>query len=235
MAGETFLDAIRWNDADDGNGRGFARHVVASHIRDHMPAGGSIRNDAAGNSAAAVKPGRNPSLFCLGFLLVSLFLATTFSFSIRAIGFLKPRFHFVSVLAERWTRNEKRRKARQSEADRKEKSPKKQSDHHDKRQDEAPTQADVVPVRKAGAGATVEAPNGRFFESETGKISQRRHGPARIPNSLRHPFSTRRRLRSRSTKKNSVQRARLIEEKTAGIRSGRHGPADSSRPGRDDF
>src|SRR4030095_2760907 len=94
------------------------------HIRDHMPAGGLFGAMLAENLQRALNPA-GTVVVLLASLLVSLFLATTFSFS-SAIVFLKPRFHFVSVLAERWAERKASRTAK-SETDRKEKSPKKQS------------------------------------------------------------------------------------------------------------
>ena len=179
------------------------------HIRDHMPAGGLFGGMLAENLQRALNPA-GTLVILLASLLVSLFLATTFSFS-SAIGFLKPRFHFVSVLAERWTER-KAAKTAKAEADRKEKSPRKQLIITEKARIEPPTQAEVVPAGKSWRGATVEAPTVASSKAKPSK-SPKTTAPANTefpPTSLLHAPQAAIKIDEEELR----ARARLIEEKS---------------------
>jgi S-DNA-T family DNA segregation ATPase FtsK/SpoIIIE len=96
-------------------------------VRDHMPAGGLFGTMLAENLQRALNPA-GTIVILLSCFLISLFLATTFSFA-SALAFLKPRFQFVSTLAERWAER-KAARAREVElekVEKKEKTPKKQT------------------------------------------------------------------------------------------------------------
>src|SRR5262245_30273814 len=132
--------------------------MTSFHIRDHMPAGGLFGAMVADNLQRALNPA-GTIVVLLASLLVSLFLATKFSFS-SAVVFLKPRFHFVSVLAERWA--ERKAKTAKSENERKEKSPKKQLIITEKPHIEAPVPANAPPSgrgwREAPSEGLIAAP-----------------------------------------------------------------------------
>src|SRR5262245_34379723 len=76
-------------------------------VRDHMHAGGLFGTMLADNLQKALNPS-GTFIVLLSTFLVSLFLATKFSFA-SVVTFLKPRFHFVSALAERWAELEANR------------------------------------------------------------------------------------------------------------------------------
>jgi S-DNA-T family DNA segregation ATPase FtsK/SpoIIIE len=112
-------------------------------IRDHIPAGGLFGTMLGENLQHALNP-TGTVVILLASFLVSLFLATTFSFS-WAITVLKPRFNFVSVFAERWAARKAARAAK-AEIERKEKTPKKQLIITEKPQIEAAASANASPT-----------------------------------------------------------------------------------------
>ncbi len=93
-------------------------------VRDHVPAGGLLGKMIADTLDSAVNPAGSAVVLVAAFL-VSLFLATTFSFA-WALEVLKPRFAFVSNWSERWNvrkaeweREEAQRKAEEKKAPKK--------------------------------------------------------------------------------------------------------------------
>src|SRR5262245_51305073 len=95
-------------------------------IRGQIPAGGFLGKLLADSLDAAVNP-TGSAVILLSLFLVSLFLATTFSFA-WAIGVLKPRFAFVSSIADRWADwKQERAHARELRREEERKPPKKQS------------------------------------------------------------------------------------------------------------
>src|SRR5439155_21032156 len=87
--------------------------------------------------ADALEASLNPAgtvVVLIAVFLISLFLSTTFSFT-WAAGILKSRFHFVSMLSERWAERKAvwlREKAFEESGPRKEKTPKSQTITTDK-------------------------------------------------------------------------------------------------------
>jgi len=69
-------------------------------IRSHIPAGGLFGKVLADTLEASLNP-TGSVIVLVSACLVSLLLATTFSFA-WAIGILKPRFSFIGGLTERW-------------------------------------------------------------------------------------------------------------------------------------
>jgi DNA segregation ATPase FtsK/SpoIIIE, S-DNA-T family len=97
-------------------------------VRGHLPAGGLLGTLLADAMETSLNPAGTLIVLVSGFL-VSLFLATTFSFS-WALGILKRRFRFVFVLSERWARRKAERardKALEEAEPRKEKTVKSQT------------------------------------------------------------------------------------------------------------
>src|SRR5262249_18546750 len=131
--------------------------------RDHMPAGGLLGTMLAENLQRGLNPAGTVVILVASFL-VSLFLSTTFSFS-WAVGFLKPRLHFVSVLAERWAERKAARAAK-AEVERKEKTPRKQMIITEKPNIEPPAPADASPTGRGrreapGEGLIAAAPKAK--------------------------------------------------------------------------
>src|SRR5438309_623565 len=140
--------------------RTWSNCVVPSEHRRINEFGGLVGTMLAESLQHALNPAGTIVVLLASFL-VSLFLSTTFSFS-SAIVFLTPRLHFVSVLAERWAER-KATKAAKAEAERKEKTPKKQLIITDKPNVEPPASADAVPSGKgrregSGEGLIAAAP-----------------------------------------------------------------------------
>jgi S-DNA-T family DNA segregation ATPase FtsK/SpoIIIE len=100
-------------------------------IRGHLSAGGLFGTILADALEASLNPAGTIIVLVSAFL-VSLFLATTFSFA-WALGILKPRFRFVSALSEQWVERLRRRAAREAEP-KKEKTPKSQTIVTEKRE-----------------------------------------------------------------------------------------------------
>src|ERR1051326_7072671 len=69
-------------------------------VRGHLPAGGVLGTLLSGTLEASLNPA-GTAIVLVSTFLVSLFLATTFSFA-RAIAILKSRFGSVSALWQRW-------------------------------------------------------------------------------------------------------------------------------------
>jgi S-DNA-T family DNA segregation ATPase FtsK/SpoIIIE len=69
-------------------------------VRGHIPPGGLLGALLSATLEASLNPA-GAAIVLISAFLVSLFLATTFSFA-RTIAFLKPRLGFVSTLSERW-------------------------------------------------------------------------------------------------------------------------------------
>ena len=97
-------------------------------VRGHIPAGGLFGNVLAEKLEASLNPAGSVVILVSAFL-VSLLLATTFSFA-WAVAILKPRFRFIGGLTERWAdwqaERAREREIRKIEP-RKEKSPKQQT------------------------------------------------------------------------------------------------------------
>ena len=94
-------------------------------IRGQIPAGGLLGKLLAESLDAAVNP-TGSVVILLSTFLISLFLATTFSFE-WAIAVLKPRFASVSSLADRWSEwKQERAQARELRREEERKPPKKQ-------------------------------------------------------------------------------------------------------------
>jgi S-DNA-T family DNA segregation ATPase FtsK/SpoIIIE len=117
------------------------------HIRDHMPVGGLFGSILAENFQRGLNP-TGTIVVLLSSFLISLFLSTTFCFS-SAVAFLKPRLHFVSVIAERWAER-KAAKAAKAEVERKEKTPKKQLIITEKPNVEPPAPVNASPTARGG-------------------------------------------------------------------------------------
>ncbi|HEX4998992.1 MAG TPA: DNA translocase FtsK [Terriglobia bacterium] len=98
---------------------------IMPNVRGQLPAGGLIGRILADNLDALVNPAGSFVIVIAAFL-ISLFLATTFSFS-WAMSVLKPRFAFVSRWADRYNawREERVRREAQRKTEEK-KAPKKQ-------------------------------------------------------------------------------------------------------------
>jgi S-DNA-T family DNA segregation ATPase FtsK/SpoIIIE len=76
-------------------------------VRGHVPAGGLLGTLLSDTLEASLNPA-GAAIVLVSAFLVSLFLATTFSFA-WAIAILKPRLSFVSTLSERWARRKAER------------------------------------------------------------------------------------------------------------------------------
>src|SRR5215471_950954 len=103
----------------------FALLPAFPQVRGHIPPGGLVGTILSEKLEATLN-GPGTAVVLVTGLLVSLLLATTFSFA-WAAGFLKGRFSFISTISERWAewKAERARAAEQPEA-RKEKTLKKQ-------------------------------------------------------------------------------------------------------------
>jgi len=171
-------------------------------VRRHLSAGGLFGTVLADALEASLNPAGTIIVLVSAFL-VSLFLATTFSFA-WALEILKPRFRFVSALSERWAerRAERLREkaAREASESKKEKTPKSQTIITEKRE--------LAP-----------SPYGRGWPEgpAEGLASVRRPKPVKTPlfsaafpsTTLLHPPAARISIDEDELR----QRARLIEEK----------------------
>ena len=102
-------------------------------VRGYLPAGGLFGIVFADALEASLNPA-GTVVVLIAVFLISLFLSTTFSFT-WAAGILKSRFHFVSMLSERWAERKAvwlREKAFEESGPRKEKTPKSQTITTDK-------------------------------------------------------------------------------------------------------
>jgi S-DNA-T family DNA segregation ATPase FtsK/SpoIIIE len=120
-------------------------------IRDHIPAGGLFGNILADNLKGLLNPA-GTVIILISTFLISLLLATTFSFA-WAVAILKPRFHFVGTLAERWAEwqaNRAREKELKRTESRKEKTLKKQTIVTEKSRPVEQPSVEPVPAVVAG-------------------------------------------------------------------------------------
>jgi DNA segregation ATPase FtsK/SpoIIIE, S-DNA-T family len=179
------------------------------HIRDHMPAGGLFGAILADNLQRALNPA-GTVVVLLACFLVSLFLATTFSFT-WAVTFLKPRVQFVSVLAERWAARKAANAAR-AEIEKKEKSPKKQLIITQKANVEPAAPADASPSGKGWREAPAEGLIAALPKFKTLKTAK-----AAKPATTEFPSTTLLHAPPAAIKIHEEElraRARLIEEKS---------------------
>src|SRR5437762_4871704 len=179
-------------------------------IRDHIPAGGAFGSLMADKLEASLNPAGSVVILTAG-LLISLLLATTFSFA-WAVTFLKPRFLFVSSMAERWAEWQADR-ARQKElrrAQQREKSPKRQTIITEKSKPaEAVVAAEAKPFARRAA-ASVEAGRGEVsMAASKPKAARPSTSPAFPPTNLLHPPSGSVQIDEAALR----ERARLIEKK----------------------
>ena len=159
---------------------------------------------------ASLNPAGSVVILTAG-LLISLLLATTFSFA-WAVTFLKPRFQFVSSMAERWAEWQADR-ARQRElrrAQKREKSPKRQTIITEKSKPaEAVVAAEAKPFARRAA-ASVEAGRGEVsMVASKPKAARPSTSPAFPPTSLLHPPAGSVHIDEAALR----ERARLIEKK----------------------
>jgi DNA segregation ATPase FtsK/SpoIIIE, S-DNA-T family len=117
-------------------------------VRENLPAGG-LFGIVFGDALEASLNRAGTIIVLTALVLISLFLSTTFSFT-WAAGFLKSRFGFVSVLAERWAE----RKALKLAEPKKEKSLKSQTIVTEKEPSSPPVRA----ARDSTAVAPAEGP-----------------------------------------------------------------------------
>src|SRR6266516_1572841 len=179
-------------------------------IRDHIRAGGAFGSLMADKLEASLNPAGSVVILTAG-LLISLLLATTFSFA-WAVTFLKPRFQFVSSMAERWAEWQADR-ARQRElrrAQKREKSHKRQTIITEKSKPaEAVVAAEAKPFARRAA-ASVEAGRGEVsMVASKPKAARPSTSPALPPTSLLHPPSGSVQIDEAALR----ERARLIEKK----------------------
>src|SRR5262249_42873296 len=93
---------------------GFAIAPSFPFIRGHVPAGGLLGTLLSDMLEASLNPAGTVIVLVSAFL-VSMFLATTFSFA-WAIAILKRRLSFVSRLSERWAERKARLEQKAAEA-----------------------------------------------------------------------------------------------------------------------
>ncbi len=160
------------------------------YVRDHIPPGGLFGKLLADTLQASFNA-TGTAVVLISVFLVSLFLSTTFSFA-TAIEFLKPRFRFVSDLADRWSEWQAERahaRAAWQAEPKREKTPKKQTIITDKidkasappvppvaARTEASAAPTVIPVappkRKAAAvAASTEFPSTALLHAPAAAVS----------------------------------------------------------------
>jgi S-DNA-T family DNA segregation ATPase FtsK/SpoIIIE len=134
----------------------FALLPAFPQVRGHIPAGGLVGTILAEKLEATLN-GPGTAVVLLTSLLVSLLLATTFSFAWVA-SVMKGRFTFISAISERWAewKADRARAAEQAESKR-EKTPKKQTIITEK-----PNRAQQLPIERA-----TEKPAGRVREESS--------------------------------------------------------------------
>jgi DNA segregation ATPase FtsK/SpoIIIE, S-DNA-T family len=173
-------------------------------VRGHVPAGGVLGTLVSGTLEASLNPAGTVIVLVSAFL-VSLFLATTFSFA-WAIGILKPRFGFVSTLSQRWAgRRAQRREqaAVEAEEPKKEKPVRKQT---------IVTEKPEAPFPAGRGGHDSEAATAEGFSV----VPSRQLKIPKTPPNPEYPSPGLLRLPAAAIKVNEDelrQRARSIEEK----------------------
>ena len=173
-------------------------------VRGHLSAGGLFGTVTADVLEASLNPAGTIIVLVSAFL-VSLFLATTFSFA-WAVRILKPRFRFVSALSERWAeRREKRlrEKAAREAEPKKEKTPKSQTIITEKREPPEP------PPPPAGKGRPEVPAEGLASARKPKALKTPLFSPEFPSTTLLYPPAARISVDEDELR----QRARLIEEK----------------------
>src|SRR5215831_17895587 len=197
----------------------FSLLPAVPHVRGHVPPGGLVGTILAEKLEATLN-GPGTTVVLVTSLLVSLLLATTFSFAWVA-GFLKGRFSFISTISERWAewKADRARAAEQPEA-KKEKTLKKQLIVTDKakrfeqlpivRTVEKPVErvrVESTPVGPVVAGSSARAFSAKALKSKSSTLA---FNPAEFPSAtLLHAATA-----AISVNEDELrERARLVEEK----------------------
>jgi S-DNA-T family DNA segregation ATPase FtsK/SpoIIIE len=197
----------------------FALLPAFPHIRGHLPPGGLVGTILSEKLEATLN-GPGTAVVLVTSLLVSLILATTFSFA-WAAGFLKDRFSFISTISERWAewKAVRARAAEQPDA-KKEKTLKKQLIVTDKpkRVDQLPIERSIekpvvrvreesTPVAPVVAGSSPRASSARASRSKSTTLA---FNPAEFPSpTLLHAPAAAIAINEDELR----ERARLVEEK----------------------
>ena len=159
----------------------FSLLPVVPLVRGHVPAGGLIGTLIADKLEGSFNAPGTVVILMTSFL-VSLLLSTTFSFAWVA-QFLKPRFHFISTISERWAewKVERALAAQQPEL-KKEKTPKKQTIITDKpkRVEETAANPGASPSRMEPVVAPV-TPCARPKSRPRAKVKCGRPNPTSFP------------------------------------------------------